>query len=234
MQKTFVITGANRGLGLAYTRSLLQRGERVIVTVRTGSDAQALEEVAATSASSLTILESHLDTDSAIEKLGSDVRAATDHIDVLINNAGMLTEDSIDAVRFDDVLANFHVNAAVPVVVVQQLLPLLRAAESGTVVNISSSFASISRKQHGMPTRYAYSMSKAALNMFTRTLAAELHDGPITVVSIHPGWVRTDLGGPEAQLDPAEAADAVLDTINTLEPSHHGSFLLWDGRTFDW
>ncbi len=109
--------------------------------------------------------------------------------------------------------------------------------ERGTdpiLVNISSSFASIELKRSEMPSRYAYSMSNSALDMFTKALAAELSASVATVVAIQPGWVQTNIGGPDAALTPEASAAAMVSTINELTSDSHGSFITWDGRPLPW
>ena len=228
-----LITGGNRGLGLAYARQCLDEGDQVYATLRETSDAQNLNLLKRKFPDQLFIYNANLSSEEDIEVLVHSVSKDTNQLDVLINNAGMLTEDNaIESVTLNNLLDNFAINAAMPVILVQKFLPLLKNSPDGKVINISSSFASISLKNEAMPARYGYSMSKAALNMFTKSLAAELDN--ISVVSIHPGWVRTDLGGPQARFSPEESARSVLQTIKHLSADQSGQFLTWDGREISW
>lgn len=230
-----LITGGNRGLGLAYTRQCLEDGDQVYATLRETSDAQNLNLLKQKYPDQLFIYKTNLSSEDDIEILVQSVYRDTNQLDVLINNAGMLTEDNaIESVSLNNLRNNFAINAAIPVILVQKFLPLLKNSADGKVINISSSFASISLKNEAMPARYGYSMSKAALNMFTRSLAAELKDDGVSVVSIHPGWVRTDLGGPQARFSPEESARSVLQTIRHLSADQSGQFLTWDGREISW
>ncbi|NJM04999.1 SDR family NAD(P)-dependent oxidoreductase [Candidatus Gracilibacteria bacterium] len=170
-----------------------------------------------------------------IEALPMVVADTISGLDLLINNAGILTDhETIANVRASDLQAHFMVNTIAPVLLVQALLPLLHQGQRPTIVNISSSFASIGRKSAAMPLRYSYAMSKAALNMFSKTLAGELAVQGIIVAAIHPGWTRTRIGGNEAQFQPAESATAVLATIDQLSMEQTGRFLTWDGRELAW
>ncbi|MEM7734391.1 MAG: SDR family oxidoreductase [Deinococcota bacterium] len=230
--KTYLITGINRGLGFAYTRQLLAEGHNVFGTARAASDKTALQELTARYPEQLKLYINELASAEDARELARALAADTDKLDVLINNAGMLTDgETIQTLNSKDLTQNYHVNTVMPVMLVQALLPLLN---SGIIVNISSSFASIGLKNGDMPPRYSYAMSKAALNMFTKTLALELVAESTIVVAIHPGWVRTDLGGPDARFSPEESAEAVLTTISQLTPDQSGMYLTWHGREIQW
>ena len=232
--KSVVITGANRGLGLALAAAYATRSYRVFAVCRPGSDQAALCSLAASADGRVSICELDVREHHALPALVETIRQHTLGIDLLINNAGILTDhETIASVRAEDLLEHYRVNTIAPVMLTQHLLPLLQAGQAPVVVNIASSFASITNKSVMMPPRYSYSMSKAALNMFTKTLAAELAAG-VTVVAIHPGWTRTGIGGPEARFSPEESAEAVAHTVAQLTPAHSGSFLAWDGKVIPW
>ena len=109
----------------------------------------------------------------------------------------------------------FETNALGPVRTTRALMPLLRKSSQPRVVNVSSGAGSLSNRPE-LPAAYAYSSSKAALNMFTRLMAAEFKSAPVCIVAITPGWVRTDMGGSEADLDPAETASSMVAAIDNL------------------
>jgi NAD(P)-dependent dehydrogenase (short-subunit alcohol dehydrogenase family) len=125
-----------------------------------------------------------------------------------------------------------RVNAVAPLIVAQQFLGLLRAARGAKLINISSGYGSVSANTGGFP--YYYSASKAALNMFMRSLAADAKRWGITTVLLDPGWVSTDMGGPGAPLAPKKAVAAMLRLIDALTPRHNGRFLTWQGDEQDW
>jgi len=228
----YFITGVNRGLGLAYAKEAVAAGHHVLGTMRPESDGAEIEELQSAHPDHVTLYISNLDSNESLHSLAQSVSSGTDRIDVLINNAGVMADDeTIQSVQMDDLVENYRVNAVLPVLLTQVLLPLLKGSK---VINISSSFASIGLKSGQMPPRYSYSMSKAALNMFTKTLAGELSADSTIVVAIHPGWVRTGIGGPEASLSPKESAEAVLQTIDQLTLEQSGAYLTWDGRDIIW
>jgi NAD(P)-dependent dehydrogenase (short-subunit alcohol dehydrogenase family) len=151
-------------------------------------------------------------------------------LDALVNNAGVFPEEGNE--RLEDLpLALFEEAFSVNVVgvarVTRAFLPLLGAAVHPRVVNISSLAGSIARKEDAR--HYCYSASKAALNMLTRTMAAELHPRGITVVAVTPGWVRTELGGPQAPLSAEESARSLGRTIERISPQDAGHFFDRDG-----
>jgi NAD(P)-dependent dehydrogenase (short-subunit alcohol dehydrogenase family) len=133
---------------------------------------------------------------------------------------------------FEDALTVMRVNAVGPLLVTQQFLGLLRAGRSAKVINISSGYGSVSANAGGFP--YYYSASKAALNMFMRSLAADAKRWKITTVLMDPGWVSTDMGGSSAPTTPKEAVRDMIRVIDTLTPRHNGRFLTWRGDELDW
>ncbi|HZI36659.1 MAG TPA: SDR family NAD(P)-dependent oxidoreductase [Acidimicrobiia bacterium] len=164
-----------------------------------------------------------------------------DAVDLLINNAGIWTApDQPDRassgpladLRPDAVLEVLRINAVAPILVTQALAPCLAAAGQGVVVNISSWLGSI----RGATNRgnIAYAMSKAALNMLTGRLAAELAGQGTIVVSMSPGWVATDMGGPSAPLEPPESVKGMLNVADALTPAQSGSFLDHAGAVLPW
>lgn len=232
--RTIMITGAGRGLGLGLARHFAQRGDRVIGTARTPDTASELADVA--------------DRTIALDMASDDSIAAAvdaldgiDHIDVLINNAGINGEavgaaaDGRGPLQMgrQHFLAVMDVNAAGPLVLTQTLVPLLRKASGGLVVNISSQLGAMTfGDQHG--NDIAYNASKAALNMITVRTATELAADDIGLVCIHPGWVRTDMGGSAASLGVDESASAIASTVDGLTLADSGRFLRWDGATHEW
>jgi len=154
-------------------------------------------------------------------------------IDVLINNAGVLAMvRSISEIDFEEFNHLMAVNTVGPIRVTQALLPNLHAGETRKVINISSVAGSITVKTSGGP--YGYSESKAALNMFTRSLAGELRaDGFICIV-IHPGWVQTDMGGANAAVTVKNSASGIRNVIANLSVEDSGEFRTFEGQQLPW
>ena len=234
--RTSVIVGANRGIGLELARGLVARGDRVIATARDVDGATALADVGPSA-----ILPLDIADDASIASFAGALGDLTDHVDLLVNNAGL----NAGSVGHDGpagvlemgrsaLLAVTDVNAAGPMLVTQALEPLLAAASSGAwIVNISSQLGSMEIGLK-MGRDVAYNVSKAALNMVTVCTARELADRDIRSVAFHPGWVRTDMGGPSAALSPEESAAGILTKVDALTPDDNGGFFRWDGTTHPW
>ena len=228
-----LITGANRGLGLELTRQTLNEGERLFATCRRPEEAHDLHSMADEHPDRLSILPLDVMDEASIASAKEMVRTQTDHLDLLINNAGVNPPgERLGDLEAETLLHTFHVNAVGPMMVTQQFLDLLRAGERSKIVNISSQMGSLIQKKSG--GSYSYCTSKAALNMLTRALAFDLRSEGIIVVAMHPGWVRTDMGGSHAPLSPAKSVSGMLRVIDRLRPADTGRFLTWRGRKHPW
>jgi len=246
--KVAFITGANRGLGLETAREL---GKLGIVVVLGSRESEKGEAAAA----------KLRDEGITAESLGFDVTKSQDHqkaydyfaekygrLDILVNNAGVLKEGQVSttdsapnltsAVSPKILRETFETNFFAPVALTQKLLPLIRKGPAGRIVNVSSILGSLTL--HSDPNSpiyefktFAYDASKAALNAFTVHLAHELRDSKVKVNSAHPGWVKTEMGGPDAPMEPSEGGktSAQLATLADDGPSggffHLGQPLPW-------
>jgi NAD(P)-dependent dehydrogenase (short-subunit alcohol dehydrogenase family) len=222
---TVLVTGANRGLGLEFARQYSQAGWKVIGTARnpeTATELKALE---------VNVLQLDVANAESVAALARSLKGQP--IDLLINNAGIFPRvSSLAEVDFDDVARTLEVNTVGPMRVTRALLPNLRAGKSRQIVNITSGLGSIENNTFGQ--YYGYRESKAALNMFTRTLALELKDEGITCIVMSPGWVRTDMGGPNANLSPNESITGMRKVIEDLTLADTGSYWNYDGTTLPW
>jgi NAD(P)-dependent dehydrogenase (short-subunit alcohol dehydrogenase family) len=234
-----LVTGANRGLGLEFTRQYLARGEHVFAGCRQPATAAALHALQVKYPQHLSMVALDVTDADAIGNLHQTVQSQTDHVDVLINNAGIYSSGGSDEpaeglgkLSFEDALVVLRVNAVGPLLVAQQCLDLLRAGQHAKIINISSGYGSVSGNSGGFP--YYYSASKAALNMYMRSLAAEAKHWGITTVLLDPGWVRTDMGGPTAPTTPENAVRSMIRLIDSLTPRHNGRFLNWQGHEQAW
>lgn len=236
-----VVTGANRGLGLELTRQLLAAGDEVVATAREPKQAGELNKLATTSGGRGTVVRLDVGDPAAVSAAALRIGERFDAVDLLVNNAGIwsapgeperVSAGALADLRSEPVLEVLRVNAVAPILVTQALSPLLAAARSAVVVNLSSGLGSI----EGATARgnVAYGMSKAALNMLTRHLAAELAGQGTIVVSMSPGWVATDMGGPQAALEPAESVHGILIVVGALTPAQSGTFLDHSGVTLPW
>ena len=226
-----LVSGANRGIGLELTRQLLQRGDRVVAGCRQPGRALALNELTAAFPGHLQVLPLDLEHDDSIAEFVREASRAVGAIDLLINNAGVLPGgERFGTVASDMLLRSFRVNAAGALLLTQGLADQL--AEQARVVCISSAIGSIAQTQQFRTASYA--MSKAALNMATRLMAAALRERGAVVVAVNPGWVRTDMGGERAPLSACDAVAQLLGLIDDLQPSRSGMFLDTDGSALPW
>jgi NAD(P)-dependent dehydrogenase (short-subunit alcohol dehydrogenase family) len=234
-----LITGANRGLGLEFTRQYLERGAHVYAGCRQPPATTSLHTLQVSYPQRLSIVPLDVADSDAIGRAHNVVHSQTESIDILINNAGIYSSHGSDEpserlgkLSFEDALTVLRVNAVAPLLVAQQFLGLLRASRGAKLINISSGYGSVSANTGGFP--YYYSASKAALHMFMRSLAADAKRWGITTVLLDPGWVSTDMGGPGAPLAPEKAVGAMRRVIDALSPRYNGRFLTWQGKEQDW
>lgn len=229
-----LVTGANRGLGLEFTRQLLARGDRVVATCRRPGKATALNLLAGQYPGRLLVLPLDVADPRSHAELARELPLALDRpvqLDLLINNAGVLhSGERFGRIDIGTLDHSFQTNAAGPFLLTQALAPLL--TDGARVVNMSSRLGSIAEtSRFGTPS---YNISKAALNMATALLAQALAGRRIVVVAISPGWVRTEMGGDKAELAPDDAAAAVLRQIDALDARDSGKFLGTEGETIPW
>jgi NAD(P)-dependent dehydrogenase (short-subunit alcohol dehydrogenase family) len=222
---TVLITGANRGLGLEMARQYSAAGWRVIGTARKPDSAQ---ELTATGAQ---VVQLDVTDQASVDRLARELAGRP--IDMLINNAGiqplMWKLDEIDIGTYEKAL---DVNTVGPVRTTLAFLPNLRSGTGRRIINITTDVSSIAGNTKG--GFYGYRESKAALNMFNRSLASELGPEGFVCIVLHPGWVRTDLGGPNAPLGVEESVSGMRKVIESLEPSDNGEFLTWAGERLPW
>ena len=222
---TALVTGANRGIGLAFARRLCKRGDRVIAAARDPGKARDLAK--------LPLRLEQLDVADEESIAGLASRIEGEPLDVLINNAGIgEAGPRFGRLSMKDLEEALRVNAAGPAALTQALLPNLRAGKRRTVVNLSSGLGSISQNESG--GWIAYRASKAALNQLTRTVAAELKREGFVCIAISPGWVKTDMGGAGASLSADDSVAAMLEVIDRLKPSDTGRLLDHRGKEMPW
>ncbi|MGZ9720488.1 SDR family oxidoreductase [Rhizobium miluonense] len=220
-----LVTGASRGLGKALAELYAGDGWRVLACAR-----QQLPGAAAS------MLPYPLDVSDAvsIETLGKILEGTA--IDIVINNAAVRGDTGgLMSLRADDFMEVMRINALAPLLVAQALKPNLLAGRRKLLVNISSRAGSLAEGTlDDDDGDYAYRCSKAALNMATVKLAQDFQREGIAVISLHPGWIRTDMGGPDAVVDIAQSAQGLKGLIDTATMADSGSFRAYDGRTVSW
>lgn len=220
--KLSIVTGANRGIGLALTRALKARGGQVIAACRRSSadlhnlDVEVVDGVDVTTAE-------------GVEKLA--VSVGDRPVDLLVNNAGILILDgSLDALKFDDLLMQFEVNAVGPVRVTSALRENL--TKGSKVAFITSRMGSITDNTSG--GMYGYRMSKAALNIAAVSIACDLRESGVPVIILHPGMVKTEMIGGQGEFEPKAAAAGLLERIDQLTMESTGSFFHQTGEPLPW
>ncbi len=223
--RTVVITGIGKGIGKALAEKFVAEGYAVIGTVRSGTSSIAgVREYAL-----------DLADPESIKSATEAILATAPAIDILINNAGVLLDEDWTSLNPDLLRKTFEVNVIGTAAFTEALKERV-AASGGHIVNMSSTAGSLTLESGDgsashFPHHYpAYKISKTALNMYTRTLAMELH-GKAIVSSVHPGWVKTDMGGEEADMTPAEAAEGIF----TIAVSHPETGQFWfKGDNLPW
>lgn len=216
------ITGCNRGLGLSLTKQYLQKGAKVYGSCRNHAGARDLWELESDYEGRLTCFELDVSNESSIR---GALKAMPEDwtIDVLINNAAVNLEfgNALSALTEEALLKSYQVNTIGPLFMSKHLMPFLANAQEPKIINISSKLGSIQDNNSGH--HYPYRLSKTALNMVTKNLATEFPK--ILSLSIHPGWVQTDMGGPQAPLTPEESAKSIVDVISQSKLAQSGQFL---------
>ena len=218
---TAVVTGSNRGIGLELCRLLQQRGDGVIALCR-----EASEELKQLSVR----VEEGIDVgdDGVVATLSE--RLAGVKVDLLINNAGILTRETLEDLDFGRIRRQLEVNSLGPLRVTKALLGNL--GKGSKVAIVTSRMGSIADNTSG--SRYGYRMSKAAVNMAGVSLAHDLRERGVAVVILHPGFVRTEMTGNQGLVDAPESASGLLARIDSLSVETSGQFLHMNGEPLPW
>ena len=222
-----LVTGSNRGIGLEFVRQYAAEGWRVHATCRRPEAADALNALSGD------IAVHRLDvTDEAARAALADALSG-EALDLLLNNAGIYgSRQDFGAIDHDGWARVLEVNAIAPIALAERFLPHLARGKGRKIAFITSQMGSIA--DNGSGGYYAYRSSKAALNAAVRSLAIDLAPRGIVAVLLHPGWVRTDMGGPNARLDPETSVANMRRMIERAGPRQSGRFLAHDGRELPW
>jgi NAD(P)-dependent dehydrogenase (short-subunit alcohol dehydrogenase family) len=221
MAQNIVITGANRGIGLALAKHWKARGERVLAVCRQASTAlldsgvEIIDGVDVSTADGVSNL---------ISALGNT------SVDILYNNAGIMLSETVDEMDFEQILQQFEVNTLGPLRVTMALLNNLH--QGSKVGLMTSRMGSIADNSSGK--KYGYRISKAGLNAAGKSLALDLHERGIAVAILHPGWVQTDMTGNSGNLTVDEAASNLITRMDELSLENSGTFWHSDGSVLPW
>lgn len=227
-----LITGANRGLGLEWTRQYAEAGWRVYASCRRPAEAEDLNALGRRN-QRLSVHRLDVTDSEQLRTLQLDLEEA--RIDVLINNAGVYLDKfmgDLGGIDYEVWLRSFVVNTLGAVRITEALAGQVAASEKKRVVTISSHMGSIA--EIAAPGNYAYRSSKTALNAAMKGLSHALAQRGIGVLLLHPGWVKTRMGGPDAPLTPAQSVHGMRTLVESFRPEMSGRFFRYDGTEIPW
>ena len=228
MKKTIVVTGANRGIGKEICRQLAEMGHQIVACSRSKESG---EITAKESGYPMDVQSLDVNSEESISRLREHLNKRYEEVDVLINNAAIISEDlSISESKPENYKAVFETNFFGPWAMTRALVGLLKKSEEGRIINVSSEMGAHSALKKG---GYAgYRLSKAALNAFTVQLASELAEDGIKVNTMHPGWVKTDMGGSNAEREVSKGAETAV--WLAIDPEIPNGEFLCDKKEIDW
>jgi NAD(P)-dependent dehydrogenase (short-subunit alcohol dehydrogenase family) len=224
---TVLITGANRGLGHEFATQYAKDGWTVIATCRTQDELPVLRQIEGD-------VQAHqldVSKQEQVDALANELSGTA--IDVLIANAGMYgPKGSLQTMALDGWLDTFEVNAIGPVRLARAFLPHVTQSEQKKLVAITSKMGSI--EDNGSGGSIAYRSSKAALNAAWKSVAIDTKDDGVLALLLHPGWVRTRMGGPNGLIDAEESINGMRKVIDRLDTANSGSFIDYKGEIVPW
>lgn len=225
--RTALVSGANRGIGFEIVRQLARLGVLAVIGARNREDGARAAEKLQTEGLDIPVVALDVDREESAAEAVAEVKRLYGRLDVLVNNAGILIDEpggfnaSLFDLKSDTVRRTMETNLLGPIRLIQAAVPLMREQGYGRIVNVSSSGGQLAEMGSGYP---AYRMSKAALNALTRIAAAEIGAGDIKVNAMCPGWVKTDMGGANAERTAEEGADTAVWLATLPEDGPTGGF----------
>ncbi|MEJ2429471.1 MAG: SDR family oxidoreductase [Deltaproteobacteria bacterium] len=222
-QRVAFISGANRGIGFGLTLEMVQHGCKVAAGYR---DEGRSEKLLAEAEKQRNILPVKVDVtiEDDLKHLYRFIENHCGHLNILVNSAGVSINESaeVNELNWEDLARNLEVNVGGPLMISRTLYPLLQRGKEKKIINISSQMGSIQLTDGGATP---FRVSKAALNMLSRNQAIEYKEAGIAVVIVHPGWVKTDMGGPAAPMTVAESTRKIFQIIEMISLSNTGEFI---------
>lgn len=225
-----LITGANRGIGLEFVRQYAVDGFRVIACCRDPFKATVLTTLAASSGGKVAVQALDVSEFSQIERLASELKDRA--IDLLINNAGFYPHGSFASMDYEEWQKAFLINTMAPMRMVESFVEHVASSRMRKIVTLSSKMGSITDNDSG--GSYPYRTSKAAVNMVMKNLAIQLKPRGIATCTLHPGWVKTDMGGANAPIDVHQSVSGMRTVIDQLSIDNAGRFIAYDGQEIPW
>ena len=227
--KTVLITGSNRGLGLEFAKCYSENNYNVIACCRNKDVASGLHSLSKKH-DSIQMYSLDVSDTAQIKALSNSLQSQP--IDILINNAGIYRPSTLGDIDKDDWMDSFLVNTIAPYEIIQNFLPNLLIGESKKVVSITSKMGSIDDNTSG--GSYIYRSSKTALNSMMRSLSHDLLGQGISTLTLHPGWVKTDMGGQGAWIDANESVEGMINQIENLSINNSGLYIDYAGKSINW
>jgi len=224
-----LITGSNRGLGLEFAKEFAEDNYEVIATCRNLKSCTDLNALSKTS-SSIHLYQLDVSNTKNIQDLASQLK--NNPIDILINNAGIYRSGSFKSVDKDSWIESFITNTIAPYEVIESFLPNILQGHEKKVISITSKMGSIHDNTSG--GSYIYRSSKTALNSVMRSLTHDLKSHNIATMTLHPGWVRTDMGGAGGWIDVVKSISGMIKQIKNLSLKNTGQYIDYDGKPIKW
>ncbi len=231
--RTVLITGTNRGIGLEFVRQYAKDGWRVFACCRNPATAEALNRLAAQYPDQITVHPLDVTSHHQIEQLSQAL--SNQPIDLLINNAGVYPPEHGGAFGTTDYAAwpyAFAVNTMAPLKMAEAFIQQISRSQQKTIITITSKMGSIADNRGG--GSYIYRSSKAAVNIVMKSLSIDLSSQQITAALLHPGWVRTDMGGPNGLITTEQSVTGMRHVISNLKFADSGNFYAFDGQIVPW
>jgi NAD(P)-dependent dehydrogenase (short-subunit alcohol dehydrogenase family) len=228
-KSTVLITGANKGIGLEYARQYAQAGWQVYACAREPLKASALQALVR-DYPQVTVLTLDVSDFNAIQQLAKQLE--TVKLDLLISNAGVYPDSQLGCVDAQDWLRAFQINTMATYYLLEAFLPHLKRSTQAKVIAMTSKMGSID--DNGSGGEYIYRSSKTALNMLVKSLSIDLRSAGIIVAALHPGWVRTEMGGPNGLIDVQTSVSGLRQVIAQLDLANTGRFIAYDGQSIAW
>ncbi len=226
---TVLITGANRGIGLEFTKQYALDGWHVFACCREPQSASALQAIASTNNNVQTLA---LDVGDFAQIDALALQLKRESIDLLLNNAGVYPSSSFGNTDYSAWADGFKTNSMAPLKMVEAFVQQISRSQHKKIATLSSKMGSIDDNTSG--ESYSYRTSKTAVNMVMKSLSIDLKPYGISVVTLHPGWVKTDMGGSNALINSQTSVSGMRKVIADLNLSSTGKFIAYDGKAINW
>jgi len=227
-----LITGASSGIGAACAKIFAHAGAKLILAARRWDRLQQLADSLDIPSDKIYLLELDVCDRLAVESAINNLSPSWSNIDILINNAGLYPNSSFDAIDYEAWLDAFKINTLAAFKMTKAFLPHLKKGELKKIASLTSKMGSIDDNAGG--GEYLYRSSKTALNMVMKSLSIDLKPYDMSLITLHPGWVRTDMGGPNGLIDAEESVTGMKRQIDKLSMKTSGQFIAYDGKKIPW